>query len=81
MISTEIPEAALAELLEHAMTGMQEVGEFTPTCAQAFKELVSKLPKDAWNYKSLQEFAASLKDEGEEDYSFTLEDYDEYDDY
>lgn len=81
MISTEISEAALAELLEHAMTGMQEVGEYTPTVTEAFKELVNKLPKTAWNYSTLKEFADSLKDAGEEDYSFILDDYDEYDDY
>lgn len=80
-ITIEIEEVMLAQLLEHAMNGIQETGEFTPTCIAAFKELVNKLPESAWNYKSLHEFADSLIEEGDEDYSFTLEPWDDEDDY
>lgn len=81
MLNIEITEEALAQLLDCTMTGMQELGEYTPTVIETFKELVSKLPESAWNYKTLHEFADSLKDEGEEDWSFILDDTNDYDDY
>ena len=80
MINIEITEEALAQLLDYTMTGMQELGEYTPTVTEAFKELVNKLPESAWNYETLREFADSLKNAGDEDYSFLIgdDDDDEY---
>lgn len=80
-VNIEISVLGLAELLDYAKAGMQELGEITPAVTEAFKELVNKLPKTAWNYETLHEFADSLKDEGDEDYSFILEPYNDYDDY
>lgn len=83
-ITIELQEIMLAQLLDHAMHGIQETGEYTPMLAFYFKELASKLPNSAWNAEAIKEFAANLDDtvDGpDEDYSFILDDYDEYDDY
>lgn len=82
-VSIEISVLGLAELLDYAKTGMQELGEVTPAVIETFKELVNKLPKTAWNYETLHEFAASLDtiDGPDEDYSFILDDTNDYDDY
>lgn len=83
-IQVELQEIMLAQLLDHAMVGMQETGEYTPMLAWTFKELANKLPDSAYNAETIKEFASNLDDsidDGDEDYSFTLEDYDEYDDY
>ena len=83
-IQIELQEIMLAQLLDHAMTGIKETGEYTPMLAWTFKELANKLPMSAWNAEAIKEFAAGLDDtidDGDEDYSFTLEEYDEYDDY
>lgn len=80
-VNIEISVQGLAELLDYAKTGMQELGEVTPTCIEVFKTFLNNLPTTAWNYKELHEFVASLKDEGDEDYSFILDDTNDYDDY
>lgn len=83
-ITIELQEIMLAQLLDHAMNGIKETGEYTPMLAWTFKELANKLPDSAWNAETIKEFAAGLDDtidDGDEDYSFTLEEYDEYDDY
>lgn len=82
-IQVELQEIMLAQLLDHAMVGIQETGEYTPMLAWTFKELADKLPKTAWNAEAIKEFAANLDDtEGEdEDYSFILDDTNDYDDY
>lgn len=77
-MNIEIEPDNLAELLTYAGYGMAEEGEYTPEFAQLFKQLVEQLPEGTWNRTALIERAASYTDE---DYSFTLEDYDEYDDY
>lgn len=83
-MNIEISEEALAELLTHAMAGMQEVGEYTSTVVHTFKELANKLPNSAWNAKVIKEYAITLDDtvDGpDEDYSFILDDTNDYDDY
>ena len=85
-IQIELQEIMLAQLLDHAMVGMKETGEYTPMLAWAFKELADKLPDSAFNAETIKEFATSLNDSiddenDEDDYSFTLEEYDDYDDY
>ena len=83
-ITIELEEIMLAQLLEHAMNGIQETGEYTPMLAWTFKELAAKLPDTAWDAKAIKEFATNLDDtdDGEdEDYSFLLESYDDEDDY
>ena len=77
-MNIEIEPEMLAELLTYASYGMAEEGEYTPEFAQLFKQLVLELPEGTWNKAALTERAASYTDE---DYSFTLEDYDDYDDY
>ena len=77
-MNIKIEEDDLAELLTYAGYGMAEEGEYTPEFAQLFKQLVEQLPEGTWNKVALTERAASYTDE---DYSFTLEDYDDYDDY
>lgn len=61
-ITIEIEEIVLAQLLEHAMNGIQETGEYTPMLAWTFKELANKLPDTAWDAKAIKEFAANLDD-------------------
>lgn len=83
-ITVELEEIALAQLLDHAMMGIQETGEYTPALAFAYKELAEKLPDSVWNAEAIKEFASSLDDSidgPDEDYSFILEEYDEFDDY
>lgn len=83
-MNIEIEEDALAELLDHAMTGMEEVGEYSPTMVNTFKELAAKLSVHAWNAEVIKEFAANLDntiDGSDEDYSFILDDTNDYDDY
>jgi hypothetical protein len=66
------------------MNGIQETGEYTPMLAWTFKELANKLPESAYNAQAIKSFAADLDDsidDADEDYSFTLKEYDEYDDY
>ena len=77
-MNIEIEPKNLAELLTYAGYGMAEEGEYTPEFAQLFKQLVEKLPEGTWNKAALTERAASYTDE---DYSFILEPYDDYDDY
>lgn len=83
-ITVELQEIVLAQLLDHAMIGMKETGEYTPALAVAYKELAEKLPNSAWNAETIKKFATDLDDTvdgADDDYSFTLEEYDEYDDY
>lgn len=83
-MNIEIKEDALAELLTHAMAGMQEVGEYSSTTVHTFKELANKLPDSAWNAQAIKEFAKTLDDSidgPDEDYSFILDDTNDYDDY
>lgn len=84
-ITIEIEKEALFQLLDHAKTGIQEIGDYTPMLAFRYKELLEELKKDsAYANTHLNEFADNLDDsidDGDEDYSFILEDYDEYDDY
>lgn len=84
-IQVELQEIMLAQLLDHAMVGMQTTGEYTPMLAWTFKQLAEKLPDSAYNAEQIKEFAKTLDDSIEEDddddYSFTLEEYDDYDDY
>ena len=82
-VNIELQEIMLAQLLDHTMVGIQTTGEYTPMLAWTFKELANKLPDSAWNAQAIKEFAANLDDtiDDDEDYSFTLEEYDEYDDY
>lgn len=61
-IQIELQEIMLAQLLEHAMVGMQETGEYTPAMASTFKELAAKLPDSAWNAQAIKKFADSLDD-------------------
>lgn len=75
-IQIELQEIMLAQLLDHAMHGIQETGEYTPMLAWTFKELANKLPNSAWNAEAIKEFAASL--EQEEDYPLLEEDDDYY---
>lgn len=77
-MNIEIKPKDLAELLTYASYGMAEEGEYTPEFAQLFKQLVEQLPEGTWNRAALIERAANYTDE---DYSFTLEDYDDYDGY
>ena len=69
-ITIEIEEVMLAQLLEHAMNGIQETGEYTPMLAFTFKELANKLPDNAWDAQIIKEFAANLDDscDDEDDY-------------
>lgn len=69
-ITIEIEEVMLAQLLEHAMNGIQETGEYTPMLAWTFKELANKLPDSAWDAEAIKEFAANLDDscDDEDDY-------------
>lgn len=83
-ITVELQEIVLAQLLDHAMVGIKETGEYTPMLAWTFKELAAKLPNSAWNAEQIKEFAKTLDDsldDGDENYSFMLEEYDDYDDY
>ena len=83
-IQVELQEIMLAQLLDHAMVGMKETGEYTPMLAWTFKELADKLPNSAYNSEAIKEFAANLDDnleDDDDDYSFSLEGYDEFDDY
>ena len=66
-ITIEIEEVMLAQLLEHAMNGIQETGEYTPMLAWTFKELANKLPDSAWDAEAIKNFAASLNDSIDED--------------
>lgn len=61
-IVVEIEEVMLAQLLEHAMNGIQETGEYTPMLAWTFKQLAEKLPDTAWDAKEIKEFANNLDD-------------------
>ena len=61
-ITVELEEIMLAQLLEHAMNGIQETGEYTPMLAWTFKELAAKLPDTAWDAKIIKKFAANLDD-------------------
>ena len=61
-ISIELQEIMLAQLLEHAMNGIQETGEYTPMLAWTFKELANKLSDNAWDAKAIKEFANNLDD-------------------
>ena len=83
-IVVEIEEIMLAQLLEHAMNGIQETGEYTSMLAWTFKQLAEKLSDTAWDAKIIKEFAANLDDSidgPDEDYSFILDDTNDYDDY
>lgn len=84
-ITMEIEKEALYQLLDHAKAGIQKTGDYTPMLAFRFKELLNVLKSDpVYANTHLNEFADSLDDtidDGDEDYSFTLEEYDEYDDY
>ena len=83
-INIELQEIVLAQLLDHAMIGMKETGEYTPAMATAFKQLAAKLPNSAWNAETIKEYAKTLDDsipDDDDDYSFMLEEYDDYDDY
>jgi hypothetical protein len=66
-IQIELEEVMLAQLLEHAMNGIQETGEYTPMLAWTFKELANKLPDTAWDAKVIKEFAANLDDSCDDD--------------
>ena len=66
-ITVEIEEVVLAQLLEHAMNGIQETGEYTPMLAWTFKELANKLPDTAWEAKAIKQFAADLDDTSDDD--------------
>ena len=66
-IVVEIEEVMLAQLLEHAMVGIQETGEYTPMLAWTFKELAAKLPDTAWDAKIIKEFAADLDDTSDDE--------------
>ena len=79
-IQIEVTEQGLAELLDYAMTGMQEIGEFTPVLIDTFRELVNKLPATAWNYEVLKGFTDNLYTLADEDYPLTGKDYED-DDY
>lgn len=61
-ITIELQEIMLAQLLEHAMHGIQETGEYTPMLAWTFKQLAEKLPDTAWEAKAIKQFAADLDD-------------------
>jgi hypothetical protein len=83
-VNIELQEIMLAQLLDHAMVGIKETGEYTPMLAWTFKQLAEKLPDSAWNAETIKEFAASLDDtidDGDEDYSFTLDPLYDEDDY
>ena len=69
-ITVELQEIMLAQLLEHAMVGIQETGEYTPMLAFTFKELANKLSDNAWDAQIIKEFAANLDDscDDEDDY-------------
>lgn len=77
MISVEIDERDLYELLSFAKEGIQKAWDYSPNLAHAYKELASKLPEIGYDY--VKNFANSLFD-AEEDYSFLIDDYDD-DDY
>lgn len=77
----EIEPRVLAELLENVEIGIKEIGEYSPELAHAFKELAQKLSEAGYANEHLIDFANSLSSNGEEDWSFILEDYDDYDDY
>ena len=66
-IVVEIEEIMLAQLLEHAMVGIQETGEYTPMLAWTFKQLAEKLSDNAWDAKIIKEFAANLDDSCDDD--------------
>lgn len=61
-ITIELQEIMLAQLLEHAMHGIQETGEYTPMLAWTFKQLAEKLSDTAWDAKEIKEFANNLDD-------------------
>lgn len=69
-ITIEIEEVMLAQLLEHAMQGIQETGEYTPMLAWTFKELANKLPDTAWEAKAIKQFAADLDDTSDDEYDY-----------
>ena len=66
-IQIELEETMLAQLLEHAMNGIQETGEYTPMLAWTFKELANRLPDTAWDAKIIKEFASNLDDTTDDD--------------
>lgn len=71
MLNIEIEEDTLAELLDYAMTGMEEIGEYTPALVKTFKELANKLSVHAYDSEVIKGFAASLQaevDGADEDY-------------
>lgn len=67
-ITIELQEIVLAQLLDHAMVGIQQTGEYTPMLAFYFKELANKLPNSAWNAEQIKEFAKTLDDTIDDDY-------------
>lgn len=75
MITIEIKERTLYELLSYAREGITKAWDYSPELAHAYKELASKLP-DGYSY--VTDFANTLSEE-EEDYPLTGADYD--DDY
>jgi hypothetical protein len=79
-MNIEIKPRILAELLENAEIGIKEIGEYSPELVHAFKELTQKLSEAEYASEHLIDFANSLSD-GDEDWSFTLEPYDDEDDY
>lgn len=80
-IMVEIEKEALFQLLDHAKTGIQEIGDYTPMLAFRYKELLKTLKEDpAYANTHLNEFADDLDDSIDDDdnYSFLLEEYDDY---
>lgn len=69
-IQIELEEIVLAQLLEHAMHGIQETGEYTPMLAWTFKQLAEKLPDTAWEAKAIKQFAADLDDTSDDEYDY-----------
>lgn len=66
-IQVELQEIMLAQLLDHAMNGIKETGEYTPMLAWTFKELANKLSDNAWDAQAIKEFAANLNDSCDDD--------------
>ena len=66
-ITIELEEIMLAQLLKHAMVGIQETGEYTPMLAWTFKELANKLSNNAWDAQAIKEFANNLDDTTDDD--------------
>lgn len=69
-ITIELQEIMLAQLLEHAMNGIQETGEYTPMLAWTFKQLAERLPDTAWEAKAIKQFAADLDDTSDDEYDY-----------